>query len=343
MRAIVIHAARDLRVDDVDVPEVGPDEVEVRIGAGGICGSDLHYYLDGGFGAVRVKQPMILGHEVAGVVIKVGSRVSRLRVGDKVAVNPSLPCGRCRYCLAGQPNQCLDMRFYGSAMRMPHVHGAFRETLVCKESQIFPLPAQTDLADAAFAEPLSVCMHAAAQAGPLLGKTVLVSGAGPIGALEVLVARHAGAREIVVTDLMDEPLKVARTIGADRTVNVRTDEHDLDEYTSDKGHFDVVFEASGSRAAVGTALSLARPGAVIVQIGLGGDVQVPVNTLVAKEINWRGTFRFHEEFGWAVDAIVHRRIDVRPLLTERVPLEDAVRAFNLAADRSNSMKVQLVL
>jgi L-idonate 5-dehydrogenase len=343
MRAVVIHAARDLRVDDADVPDVGLDEVEVRVGAGGICGSDLHYYLDGGFGAVRVKQPMILGHEVAGVVTKVGSQVTQVQVDDKVAVNPSLPCGRCRYCLAGHPNQCLDMRFYGSAMRMPHVQGAFRETLVCKDSQIVVVPPATDLADAAFAEPLSVCMHAAAQAGPLLGKTVLVSGAGPIGALEVLVARHAGAREIVVTDLMDEPLKVARSIGADRTVNVRTNEHDLDEYTADKGHFDVVFEASGSRAAVATALSVARPGAVIVQIGLGGDVQVPVNTLVAKEINWRGTFRFHEEFGWAVDAIVHHRIDVRPLLTERVPLDDAARAFDLAADRSKSMKVQLVL
>ena len=343
MRAVVIHSARDLRVEDAEIPNVGPDEVELRIGAGGICGSDLHYYLDGGFGAVRVKQPMILGHEVAGVVTKVGPEVTRVQVGDKAAVNPSLPCGHCRYCLDGRSNQCLDMRFYGSAMRMPHVHGAFRETLVCKESQVFPVPPETDLADAAFAEPLSVCMHAAAQAGPLLGKAVLVTGVGPIGALAVMVARHAGAGEIVASDLLDEPLKVVRSVGADRTVNVRTKAHEMDAYTADKGHFDVVFEASGSRAALATALSVARPGAVIAQIGLGGDIQVPVNTLVGKEINWRGTFRFHEEFGWSVDAIVHRRIDVRPLLTERVPLGDAVRAFDLAADRSKAMKVQLVL
>jgi L-idonate 5-dehydrogenase len=343
MRAVVIHAARDLRIEDAEIPAVGPNDVEVRVHAGGICGSDLHYYLDGGFGTVRVQQPMILGHEAAGIVTKIGPEATRVQVGDQVVINPSVPCGHCRYCLAGHANQCLDMRFYGSAMRLPHVQGAFRETVVCQEAQAFPVPATTDLADAVFAEPLAVCMHAAVQAGPLLGKTVLVTGAGPIGALAVMVARHAGAGEIVVTDLLDEPLSVVRAIGADRTINVRAGERDLDAYTTEKGHFDVVFEASGSRAALMTGLAVARPGAVIVQIGLGGDVQIPLSTLVGKEINLRGSFRFHKEFGWAVDAIVHSRINVRPLLTERVPLGDAVRAFELATDRSKAMKVQLIL
>ncbi len=186
-----------------------------------------------------------------------------------------------------------------------------------------------------------MCLHAANQAGPLTGRRVLVTGAGPIGALAILVARHAGAREVVATDLADAPLAVARRIGADHAINVRTDT--LDRFTAGKGHFDTVFEASGSGAALASAITVARPGAVIVQLGLGGDMTLPVNTLVAKEIQLRGTFRFDREFEWAVDILASGDIDVAPLLTEVVPLDDAVRAFELAGDRSRAMKVQVAL
>jgi L-idonate 5-dehydrogenase len=141
---------------------------------------------------VRLKQPMILGHEIAGDVMEVGAEVARVRPGDHVAVNPSQPCGHCRFCLDGQPNHCSDMRFYGGAMRMPHMQGGFREVLVCTEAQAVPVPTSLSLELAVFAEPLSVCLHAARQAGPLLGKRVLVTGTGPIGALAILVARQAG-------------------------------------------------------------------------------------------------------------------------------------------------------
>jgi len=175
MKAVIIHAPRDLRVEDAEIPELGPRDVKVRIRAGGICGSDLHYYLDGGFGAVRIREPMILGHEIAGEIAEIGEEVTRLRPGSRVAVNPSLPCGHCAYCLEGKANHCLDMRFYGSAMRMPHVQGGFRELLVCSEAQAVPVPADVPLEIAAFAEPLSVCLHAARRAGPLLGRRVLVT------------------------------------------------------------------------------------------------------------------------------------------------------------------------
>ena len=343
MRAAFIHAARDLRIEEAETPPVGPLDVQVRIRAGGICGSDLHYYLHGGFGTVRLRAPMILGHEIAGEVVATGAAVTRVRPGDAVAVDPSDPCGRCRYCLQGTPNQCLDMRFYGSAMRTPHVHGGFREVLVCTQAQATTVPAGVPFSHAAFAEPLAVCLHAARQAGPLLGRRVLVTGTGPIGALAVLVARHAGAREVVATDIADAPLALARRIGADLALNTRDDPAALERFGADKGHFDVVFEASGSGAALAGALQAARPGAVVVQLGLGGDLTLPVNTLVAKEISLRGTFRFHEEFAWAVDFIASGAIDVSPLLTEVVPLAEAVRAFDLAADRSRAMKVQLAL
>jgi L-idonate 5-dehydrogenase len=125
MRAVVAYAAKDLRIEEVAMPDVGPSEVRVRVGFGGICGSDLHYFNHGGFGAVRLREPMILGHEVAATVEEVGAAVTKVKPGDRVAVNPSLPCDVCKYCLMGRQNQCLDMRFYGSAMRMLDVHGAF--------------------------------------------------------------------------------------------------------------------------------------------------------------------------------------------------------------------------
>ncbi|MDP3414679.1 L-idonate 5-dehydrogenase [Falsiroseomonas sp.] len=342
-KAIIIHAARDLRVEERDSAPPGPGEVAVRIRQGGICGSDLHYYLHGGFGVVRVRQPMVLGHEIAGEVSALGSGVTGLVVGDKVAVNPSRPCGACRYCLAGQAQHCLDMRFYGSAMRMPHVDGGFRQHLVCDAAQAVKLPAGMDLQRAAFAEPLAVCLHAARQAGPLLGARVLITGAGPIGMLCLLVARHAGARQVVMTDLAPKPLALARELGADAAHDLRAEPEALAPYGADKGSFDVVFECAGSGLALAGAIAAARPGATIVQVGIGGDASVPLNTLVAKEITLRGTFRFHEEFALAVDALARGAIDPMKLLTEVVPMEDAVAAFDLAADRTRAMKVQLAL
>jgi L-idonate 5-dehydrogenase len=343
MKAAVIHAARDLRIEGTAPPTPGSHEVAVRIRAGGICGSDLHYYQDGGFGTVRIKEPFIPGHEIAGEVQQVGDAVTRVRPGDRVSVNPSRPCGHCRYCLEGKARHCLDMRFFGSAMRFPHVQGGFREVLVCAEEQAVPIPDGLSMELAAFAEPLSVCLHGGAQAGPLLGRRVLVTGTGPIGALAVLVARHAGARGVVATDLADTPLALARQIGADLAINMRTEPEGLDRFKADKGFFDVVFEASGSGAALTSALDVARPGAVIVQLGLGGEMQLPINTLVAKEIQLRGTFRFDVEFEWAVDFLSSGAIDVSSLLTEVIPLDEAVRAFELAADRSRAMKVQLAI
>jgi len=341
MRAVVIHAPKDLRVEDHAPTEPGPGQVRIRIRNGGICGSDLHYYQHGGFGAVRLREPMVLGHEVAGTIDALGDGVSHLALGAGVAVNPSLPCGTCRFCLAGQPNHCLDMRFYGSAMRFPHVQGGFREVLVCDATQAVPVPATMSAAQAAFAEPFAVCLHAVNRAGPLLGKRVLVTGAGPIGALTVIAARRAGALEIVATDVADAPLAAAKRVGADTTVNV-SQQDALARYAADKGYFDVMFEASGNAQALAGGLAVVRPMGVVVQIGIaGGEMSLPMNVVVAKEIELRGTFRFHAEFALAVALIGGGLVDVMPLLTATVPLTDANDAFALAADRSKAMKVQL--
>ena len=340
MRTIVIHAPRDLRIEERPAPQPGPGEVVVRIGAGGICGSDLHYFNHGGFGAVRLKEPMILGHEIAGTIAALGDGVGGLGAGDAVAVNPSRPCGHCRYCLEGLPNQCSDMRFYGSAMRTPHVQGGFRELLVCDAAQCVPGGA-TSVAQLALAEPFAVALHAVGRAGALVDKRVLVSGAGPIGALVVAAARHAGAGEIIATDVVDEPLAIVTRLGADRTINVASDGAALEALGAGKGTVDVHIECSGNERALRSGLDALRPRGTLVQLGLGGDVSLPQNIVVAKEIAVVGSFRFHAEFALAVQLIAERRVDLRPLVTATFPMADALAGFEAANDRRRSMKVQL--
>lgn len=341
MKAIVCHGPRDLRIEERETPVAGPGEVLVRIEAGGICGSDLHYFHDGGFGTIRITEPMILGHEVAGRVAAVGTEVTSVAVGDVVAVNPSRPCGDCEYCRRAQYNHCLEMRFYGSAMRTPHIQGAFREFLVARDWQCAVLPPGASTAEAAFAEPLSVALHAVNRAGGLIGKRVLVTGTGPIGALAVAAAKLHGALEVVATDIVDEALARAAAVGADRTINVATDADALAAYGAGKGSFDVVIEASGNERAMRAALDVIRPRGRLVQLGLGGEISLPQNQIVAKEIELCGSFRFHEEFAWAVALIGARRIPLAPLLTATFPVDDAVAAFESAGDRRTAMKVQI--
>jgi L-idonate 5-dehydrogenase len=341
MRAVVIHAPKDLRIDQFPDPAPGPGEVRVKIVAGGICGSDLHYYHHGGFGTVRIREPMALGHEIAGVVATAGEGVTDLAPGTRVALNPSRPCGLCIHCRQGMRNQCLDMRFMGSAMRNPHVQGGFREHVTVDAAQAIPIAEQLSLAEAAMAEPLAVCLHAANQAGQLMGRRVLVTGCGPIGALMVVVAHYAGAAEIVVTDVAEAPLAVARKFGASHAINVATQVAALDPWRAGKGSFDVLFEASGNQAALRLALDLLRPGATIVQLGLGGEMTLPVNSIVTKELQLRGTFRFDAEFELALRLMGEGKLDVNPLITASLPFDEAVEAFELASDRGRSMKVQL--
>ncbi len=342
---LVIHAPDDLRVDEREADELGPGQVRVQVGFGGICGSDLHYFHQGGFGTVRIKRPMILGHEVAGTVAEVAPGVTRVKPGDRVAVNPSRPCSRCIYCLEGLPNQCLDMRFYGSAMRDPHVEGAFRNQLVCDAVQCEPVADGVPLQLAALAEPFSVALHGVQRAGPLLGKRVLVSGCGPIGALSIAAARVHGAAEVVAVDLTDETLAVARAMGATLTINVAKDRDWVQRYAADgstrKGSFDVMLECSGNGQALRAGLDVMRPRGVVVQLGLGGDVTIPQNTVVAKELSICGSFRFHAEFALAVQLINEGRVDLRPMVTRAFPLSQARQAFELASDRTKAMKVLL--
>ncbi len=341
MKAVVIHKAHDLRIEERDVETPGAGQVAIAIKRGGICGSDLHYFRHGGFGTIRLQQPMVLGHEVAGEITALGEGVSTLTIGQRVAVSPSRPCGTCLYCQKGQQNHCLEMRFYGSAMRMPHVQGAFQQVLVADASQCHVMADGVSMGEAAFAEPFAVTLHAIMRAGLLAGKRVLVTGCGPIGVLAIVAARLHGAQEIVATDVSDFTLALARKMGADQTINVATQASALDARKVNKGSFDVMIEASGNESALRTGLEVLRPRSILLQLGLGGDISIPQNLIVSKEIEIRGSFRFHEEFALAVDLINRKRVDLKPLLTDVLPMTEAVKAFERAGDRSSAMKVQI--
>ncbi|RWM94830.1 MAG: L-idonate 5-dehydrogenase [Mesorhizobium sp.] len=341
MKSIVIHAAKDLRIEDRPVEAPGPGQVLLRLAAGGICGSDLHYYNHGGFGTVRLKEPMILGHEVSGVIESLGPGVSGLQTGQLVAVSPSRPCYSCRYCREGMHNQCLNMRFYGSAMPFPHIQGAFREMLVADAIQCVPADGLT-AGEAAMAEPLAVCLHATRRAGEMLGKRVLVTGCGPIGLLSIISARRAGAAEIVAVDIADFTLSMAMRAGADKTINTRSEPEGLAPYLADKGTFDILYECSGAASALAQGIAALRPRGTIVQLGLGGaEMALPMSTVTAKELSINGSFRFHPEFAVGVELMRKGLIDVKPLITHSVPVDEALSGFELANDRSQAMKVQI--
>lgn len=344
MKAVVIHAPRDLRVETQPAAAApAAQEVRVAIMRGGICGSDLHYFHNGGFGAVRLQEPMTLGHEVSGVVTEVGAGVTGLAVGDKVALNPSMPCGTCAYCALGQRNQCLDMRFYGSAMRFPHQQGMFRQDITLPVAQAVRLSPDADLGQAALSEPFAVCLHAVAQVGDLRGKRVLVSGCGPIGCLTVLAATHAGADQIIATDVTAVPLAIAAQLGAARTIDLSTETDAIDALSAPKGSIDVVFECSGNINGIAGACRMVRAGGTIVTVGLGPDILMPLSLIVTKEIRMIGSFRFDAEFAQAAELIDAGAVDVSPLITATFPVSQALAAFTLASDRGQAMKVQIDL
>ncbi|WP_417804404.1 L-idonate 5-dehydrogenase [Thalassospira lucentensis] len=342
MYSVVIHSPHDLRIDRMDVPDApASGTVTVQIDKGGICGSDLHYYHNGGFGTVKIREPMTLGHEVAGTITAVGANVNGLAVNDKVAVNPSMPCNECAYCRANMRNQCTDMRFFGSAMRFPHQQGLFRQQINLPAEQLVKLSADISMEHAACSEPLAVCLHAVRQAGALSGKKVLVSGCGPIGCLTILAAAHSGAHWITATDLSKAALDVAAQAGANACIDVAQNADDYKTLGMNKGTQDVVFECSGSPQALASAFDAVKPGGTIVTVGLGGNGELPLSLAVTKEVKMIGSFRFDAEFAQAAELIDRKVIDVSPIISSVLPFRDAQKAFDLASDRSQSMKVQL--
>jgi L-idonate 5-dehydrogenase len=341
MKAAVVHGAGDLRISEGEPVPPGPDEVQVRMTHGGVCGSDLHYYAEGKVGVFSLREPLVLGHEVVGRIENDGRAQSdpdsALASGTPVAIHPATPCGRCPECVAGRPNICRDARYLGSAASWPHTQGAFSELFTARVDQVRVLPEGLPLERAVLAEPLGVALHALHRAGGVTGKKVLVSGAGPIGLLAVGAALAMGASEVWAVDLLEHPLVVARRLGATGTIR-------LGEAQVPAQEFDVVIEAAGVPAAVTQAIRAARRGGVVVQVGmLPADPRpVALSELVSREVELRGAFRFDNEIDAAIELLA-RDDSFAAVVTQVFDADDAVAAFECAADPSRSSKVVLKL
>ena len=340
--AATLFGPEDLRMAERPVEPLAPGMVRVRFGAGGICGSDLHYFRHARTGDFVVTSPLVLGHEVAGEVVEINTAASGLAIGDRVAVNPSRWCGHCARCAEGRANLCENIYFMGSASRTPHMQGGFASVFDATPAQCVKVPQHVAYQAAALAEPLAVSMHAVARAGAIADRNVISFGAGPIGLLTMLAARLKGCGGITVADIAAAPLAFANRLGADQTIDLSGGDAELKALAADRP-FDVAFEISGTAAGLTAAIASVRRGGAVVQVGNlpGGQIPVPANAVMAKEIDLKGTFRFGAEFNQAVDLIVDGKVDVLKLVTAERALASAPEAFRLAADRSQSVKVVL--
>ena len=329
-----------LHVDTGEDPTPGPGQVRIAMEWGGICGSDLAYWRHGASGTAILREPLILGHEVAGTVDMVGEGVETVKVGDHVTVHPATNVGNhvMPEHLNGRDNLWPECRYFGSAAFLPHENGGFSTYRVVREDQIRHLPDSVSTRHGAVAEPLGVAIHAVHRAGDVRGKRVLVNGTGPIGALVVAAAKHAGAATVYAADMAEAALKIASAMGADVVID-RSKGEPLPE------DVDIAIEATGVSRTLGDVfLSVVRGGRV-VQVGNmpAGEVPAALGQIVTREIEYVGSYRFIDEISDAIQAMADG-LDVEPLLTHTFDIDDALEAFQTAGDRSTGYsKVMLKL
>ncbi len=327
MKAGVLHGINDLRVEEVPRPEVSaPDMCLVRIGACGICGSDVHFFRHGKIGEFVVTAPMSLGHEAAGTVVAVGAEVTHLRVGDRVAIEPGATCRRCEFCKTGRYNLCASVTF----LACPPHDGAFAEYLAWPADYLFPLPEGVSLEEGAMVEPFAVGLHAARRAGVRAADWVLVSGSGPIGLCALQAARACGATRLIVSDMVPSRLERAARLGATHTVNLRTAslQNTVSEITGGRG-VDVVFECSGTIPAVHDAVEVVRRGGTVQLVG-NFTVElppIPLQRMVERELTVSGLFRYANCYPLAIDLIAGGKVDLKSLITHRYPLSEVPGAI----------------
>ncbi|GAB3566481.1 L-idonate 5-dehydrogenase [Arthrobacter alkaliphilus] len=335
--AVVAHAAGDLRIEDISLAAPGTDETVVEIAYGGICGSDLHYWLHGAAGESILKAPMVLGHEIVGTVVQQAADGSGPAAGTAVAVHPATPApGDAKYP-EDRPNLSPGCTYLGSAARYPHTDGAFSRYATLPSRMLRTLPASLDLRTAALVEPASVAWHAVARAGDVAGKTALVIGSGPIGALAVAVLKRQGASRIVAVDMYDRPLEIARAVGADEVLKG----DDADAIAAVEA--DVVIESSGSHFGLASAIKGAVRGGKVVMVGLlpSGPQPVFISLAITRELELLGSFRFNDEIDEVIAALADGSLYVDPVVTHEFTLDRGLEAFEVARNSAESGKVLL--
>jgi L-iditol 2-dehydrogenase len=333
-RAAVLHARGDLRVEERAMPEPAPREVLVEVAAVGVCGSDVHYYEHGRIGPFVVDRPLVLGHESSGRVAALGPGATKHAVGDRVALEPGVPCGRCRECRAGRYNLCRDVRFFAT----PPVDGAFANFVAIHEDFAFALPNAVSDEAGALMEPLSVGVWACRKAGVSAGDRVLVTGAGPIGLLALQTARAFGATELTITDVNPHRLALAERLGATRTI-------DLGQTAlEDAGvEADALVECSGHPDALRAGIAALRPAGTAVLVGMGPeeDGVVPLSIVQNRELWLTGTFRYANTYPTAIALAAAGRVDLEALITSHYDLDDTLAALKIGGEDPKSVKAMV--
>ena len=331
-QAAVLHGVDDLRLDERPIPVPAAGELLIAVGVVGICGSDVHYLKCGRIGPFIVNAPMVLGHESGGTVVEVGAGVTAFQVGDRVAIEPGVPCRTCAFCKCGRYNLCADVRFLAT----PPIDGSMAGFMVHAADFCYRLPDHVQLEEAAMLEPLSVGVHACRRGGVGIGSKVLVTGAGPIGLTSLLAAHAAGADYVAVTDLVEGRLNHARRAGADAT----TDASSVDatrELAESVGGFHVAIDCSGAESAVRDAIAATRSGGKVVLVGMGADeLTLPIVESATREVDLLGVFRYANTYPTALSMVASRRVDVASLITDRYPLEEVQEAFRVAGSPSGA-------
>lgn len=343
MKAAVLHGVHDLRIESVDSPSApGPNEVQVQINRVGICGSDVHYWEHGRIGDFVVREPMILGHECSGTVVEVGVNVTHLQPGHRVALEPGVPRlstpASHYYMKKGEYNLCPDIFFFAT----PPDHGSFCEFVNHPADSCFKLPSHVSLEEGAMIEPLSTGIYAARVAPITMGDTVIVTGAGPIGLMNVLTAKAAGAANVIISDPVAARLEVANEIGATHTVSGHADElKQLAQEITDGRGADVGIEAAGHPAALNAVIGACRAGATVVLIGMPPDdtATININDLIVREIKLRPIFRYNNTFPTGVELLASGKVDLKPLLSKTFSLSQVPEAFEyVVANRDTCVK-----
>ncbi len=336
-KAVFMVKAKQFEIQEIPMPTVGDDEVGVQMKHVGICGSDAHLFELGGIPTRETKLPLILGHECAGVVYEVGKNVKHLAVGDTVALEPGLPCGKCEYCLSGRYNLCPDVQF----MAVPPYDGAMRKYMSYPAYMAFKLPEGMSTLEGALIEPLAVGIHAVKQGEVSMGDSITVLGGGCIGLATLLAAKAWGASKAIVADLVESRLELALKIGADYVINPLKDDtiKKAMELTDGKGT-NQVFETAGNKITYAQTSHLVGRGGTVVIVGnLFDEVPYSFRNLYIKEAQIKTVFRYRNIFPAAIESVASGRIDIKSIVTKVYPFDQSQQAYDdTIADKQNNIK-----
>ncbi len=341
MKALLLTEYSKLEITELPVPTPAAEEVLIRVEACGICGSDVHGY-DGSSG--RRIPPIVMGHEAAGTIESVGSAMSNYKEGDRVTFDSTIYCGKCEYCKKGLMNLCGNKEILGVSIPEFRRAGAFADYVAVPARVLYPLPASVSFAEAAMVEPLSVAVHAVAISEIPKGSTALVVGAGMIGLLVLQSLKVAGCSQIIVSDIDDTRLKLARDLGATATINAKSSDPvvEVKKHTNGEG-VDVALEAVGSTPTIKAALESVKRGGTVTLIGnISPTVEIPLQYVVSRQIRLQGSAASSGEYPQAIDLIAKGAVIVKPLITAVAPLEEGAQWFTRLHNReANLMKIVL--